>query len=134
MENQDGRMTEAEKQIRRLEALRQDKEAVSRESADRTFNPHKTQAERTEDRLRALRKRASQPVGRKSKIEGKQKSAKLTYIQIRALEQLLTQDKRLRGSVVTRIALNRFLGLENTQEENDLESRITELLRQLKGR
>jgi len=58
----------------------------------------------------------------------------LTFTQIRILEQLKSEDKRLRGSVVTRIALNRFLNLENTAEENDLESRINEILRQFKSR
>jgi hypothetical protein len=127
-------LTEAEKQVQRLQALRQQREQVSRDSAERAFSAPKTQAERTEQRLRAMRAEADRPKGRRPRIEGKQKSSKLTFLQIRVLEQILSQDKRLRGSVVTRIALNRLLGLENSAEENDLEGRIAEILRTFKNR
>jgi len=136
MSEQEKHLTEAEKQIRRLEALRQEREQTSRDSVEKAYFPPKTQAAKMEDRLRAMRAKAERPAGskRRPKIEGKQKSSKLTYTQIKVLEQLFAGDKRLRGSAVTRIALNRLLGLENTPEENDLEARVSELLRQYKTR
>jgi hypothetical protein len=128
-------LTEAEKQIRRLEALRRGKEQTSKDSVEKAYFPAKTQAAKMEERLIAMRDRAKVPAGRRrAKIEGKQKSSKLTFVQIRVLEQILASDKRLRGSVITRIALNRFLNLENTPEENDLEAKINEILRQFKSR
>ncbi len=133
---QDKPLTEAEKQIRRLQALRQGREEVTQASVERSNFPSKTQAQRTTDKLTALRDAAQKPAGskRRPKIEGKQKSSKLTFTQIRVLEQILERDKKLRGSVVTRIALNRLLGLDNSPEENDLEAELNEILRQLKSR
>jgi hypothetical protein len=135
VEDQGRHLTEAEKQIRRLEALRQQREETSKASTEKAYFPAKTQAARIEDRLKAMRRQAedSPRKSRRAKIEGKQKSSKLTFVQIRVLEQLLGKDKRLRGSAITRIALNRLLNLENTAEENELESRINEFLRQLKN-
>jgi hypothetical protein len=129
-------LTEAEKQIRRLEALRMQNEKISKGSAEKAYFPSRTQASKMEDQLRAMRDEAGKPAGarRRTKIEGKQKSSKLTFLQIRVLQQIMEQDKRLRGSVVTRIALNRFLGLDNTADENDFEARINEILRQFKTR
>ncbi len=128
-------LTEAEKQIRRLEALRQVREETTKESAEKAYFPAKTQAEKTAERLMAMRDASQKPAGsRRVKIDGKQKSSKLRFLQIRILEQLLAEDKRLRGSVVTRIALNRFLNLENTAEENEMETKINEILRQHKNR
>ena len=129
-------LTEAEKQILRLQALRQQSDNSSKASAEKAYSPAKTQAAKIEDRLKAMRSEAQRPVGkpRRVKIEGKQKSSKLTFPQIHLLEQLLAQDKRLRGSVITRIALNRFLNIDNTSEENDLETAINEILRQMKNR
>jgi len=72
--------------------------------------------------------------GRRVKIDGKQKSSKLTFTQIRLLEEVLAQDHRLKGSLITRIALNRLLGLDNTSQENDFEAQLNEILRQLKSR
>jgi hypothetical protein len=128
-------LTEAEKQIRRLQALRQGREDVTQASVERSNFPSKTQAQRTTDKLTALRDQSQKPAGskRRPKIEGKQKSSKLTFTQIRLLEQILGQDKKLRGSVVTRIALNRLLGLDNSSEENDLEAELNQILRQLKS-
>ena len=137
MSDQDKPLTEAEKQIRRLEELRQRRETDSNKSVEKAFYPPKTPAEAMADRLRAMRVEADKPAvptRRRPKIEGKQKSSKLTFHQLKVLEQLLSQEKRLRGSVITRIALNRLLGLENTPTENELEGRISELLRQFKGR
>jgi hypothetical protein len=128
-------LTEAEKQIRRLESLRQQREQTSKDAVQKNFYPAKTQAARMEEKLKAMRDDAQRPVGtkRRPKIDGKQKSSKLTFTQIKVMERLLSQDKRLRGSAITRIALNRFLNLENTSEENELEARINEILRQFKG-
>lgn len=135
MSEQEKHLTEAEKQIRRLESLRQQREEGTRNSNEKAYPPSKTMAEQTTDKLKSLRDLARQPSApRRAKIDGKQKSSKLTFHQIRALEQILTQDKRLRGSVVTRIALNRLLGLENSMEENELESRLNEILRQFKNK
>ena len=128
-------LTEAEKQIRRLQSLRQIREQNTNESAEKAYFPAKTQAEKTAEKLIAMRDAAQKPAGAKRvKIDGKQKSSKLRFLQIRILEQLLAEDKRLRGSVITRIALNRFLNLENTDEENELEARINEILRKFKNR
>ncbi len=129
-------LTEAEKQIRRLEALRQKKEEVSKASVEKTYFPPKTQADRMAERLMSMRDQVHKPAGtvkRRTGIDGKQKSSKLTFTQIRILEQVRSQDKRLRGSVITRIALNRLLGLENTAKENDLEGRLSEILKQFKN-
>jgi len=136
VDEQGKHLTEAEKQIRRLESLRQQREQTSKSAAEKAYFPPKTQAARIEERLKSMRNDAQMPVGtrRRPKIEGKQKSSKLTFTQIRVLEQLKLADKRLRGSVITRIALNRFLNLENTAEENELEARINEILRQIKNR
>ncbi len=127
-------LTEAEKQILRLQALRQQSDNNSKASVEKAVSPSRTQAAKIEDRLRAMRVDAQRPLGkpRKAKIEGKQKSSKLTFAQIALLEQLLAKDKRLRGSAVTRIALNRFLNIDNSSEENDLEAAINEILRQIK--
>lgn len=135
MSEQDKHLTEAEKQIRRLESLRQGREQTSRDSVEKAYFPPKSQAAKMEEKLRAMRSQAERPLGakRRAKIEGKQKSSKLTFVQIKVLEQLMSADKRLRGSVITRIALNRLLGLENTPEETDLEARLSEILRQYKN-
>lgn len=130
-------LTEAEKQIKRLEELRRQREETSKASVQDAYFPQKTFADRTAEKLMAMRDQAHKPAvarKRRPKIEGKQKSAKLTFIQIRILEQLFAADKRLRASAITRIALNRALGLENTDEQNELEARINEILRQYKNR
>ncbi|HUO56730.1 MAG TPA: hypothetical protein VMV05_00990 [bacterium] len=137
MDEQGKHLTQAEIQIKKLEAMRQQREQVSAESAPKSPSAPKTEAARIEERLRAMRiagekSRGSAP--RRPKIEGKQKSSKLTFAQIRLLEEILAKDSRLKGSVITRIALNRFLNIENTAEENDLEARINEILGQLKNR
>ena len=135
MGDDDKRLTEAEKQIRRLEALRSQREQDSKASAEKTYFPPKTLAEKTTEKLQAMRREADKPVRgkRRPKIEGKQKSSKLTFLQIQVLEKLLAADKRLRGSQVTRIALNRLLGLDSSAEEIELETRINEILRQFKA-
>ena len=135
MGDHDKHLTEAEKQIQKLQALRQQSDQTSKAASEKAFSPARTQAAKIEDRLRAMRSDAQRPVGkpRRVKIEGKQKSSKLTFPQIHLLEQLRTQDKRLRGSVITRIALNRFLNLDNSSEENDLEAAINEVLRKMKN-
>ena len=136
MSDQEKHLTEAEKQIRRLQALRQNREEENQTSADRANFPSKTQAQRTTDKLMALRDKSQRPVGSKRRppIEGKQKSSKLPFAQIRLLEEVLAEDKLLRGSAIVRIALNRALGLDNSSEENDLEGRLNEILRRIKNR
>jgi hypothetical protein len=125
-------MTEAEKQMLRLDVLRKRKETESKVSADRTYYPGKTPAERMTEKLMAMRNQAAQPVGMVAgpKVEGKYKSVKLTFLQIRALEQLVSKDPRLKGSQLVRIALNRLLGIENNIEENELEAVMREILKQ----
>lgn len=139
MGEQDKRLTEAEKQIRRLEALRQRKDddvqvAVQTSSSSQP----KTRADQMAQRLMNMRDKVQRAESGKprprAKIEGKQRSSKLTYNQIGLLERILQEDKRLRGSVITRIALNRLLGLELTADETDLEERLTGILRQFRGR
>jgi len=130
----DKNLTEAERQIRRLEALRQNKDQNYVPSGGNTISAPKTQAAQIEERLRAMRGDLKKASGarKRIKIEGKQKSSKLTFPQIKLLEQIAGRDKSLRGSVVTRIALNRFLNIENSPEEIDLEARINDILRQIK--
>ncbi|HET9868885.1 MAG TPA: hypothetical protein VFR02_00090 [bacterium] len=128
-------MTEAEKQIRRLEALRAKREEDSKQSAEKAFLPPRTGVERTIEKLKAMKARSASPAGSKrAKIEGRQKNAKLSNLQLTVLEQLLARDKRLRGSRIIRIALSRLLELDLSPEEVELETRIGELLRQMKSR
>ena len=132
MEDPNKHLTEAEKQALRLDVLRKKKEMESKASADKTYFPGKTSAARTIEKLQAMRNQANQPIGYVGtpKIDGKYKSVKLTFLQIRALEQLAARDPRLRGSPLVRIALNRLLGIENSADENELEARIREIIKQ----
>jgi hypothetical protein len=122
-------LTEAQKQILRLEKLRLQKEESSKASVEKVFSPPKTKAEESEQKLRAMREMIRQPQKRK-KLEGKFKKVKLRSLQIQVLDRLKAQDHRLNAAVVTRIALNRLLDIENTANENELEARISEILRQ----
>ena len=136
MDGQEKPLTEAEKQIRRLETLRLEREGLAKASAQKTRDAGKTAVERTAEKFQAMRRQSrGRPGGApRVKFEGKQKSAKLTLAQIRMLEQILAQDPRLRPSAVIRMSLNRMLGLDHNPEESDLEGRLNEILRQLKGR
>ncbi len=129
-------MTQAEKQIRRLEALRQRKDEDVQNIPQNPSSGTRTRADQMADKLTKMRDQASRPKGTKprTKVEGKQRSSKLTFNQIGLLERILAEDKELRGSVITRIALNRILGFDNTAEENDLENRLHEILRRFKNR
>jgi hypothetical protein len=129
MSDQEEHLTEAQKQILRLEKLRAEKEKSSKESVEKTFSKPQTKAEQSIRKLTAMRESARRPGG-KVKLEGKIKSYKSSISQTQILERLKAQDSRLKGSVVSRIAINRLLNIENSQEENDLESRISEILRQ----
>jgi hypothetical protein len=133
MGDQEEHLTEAQKQILRLEKLRAEKEKTSKASVEKAFSKPQTQAEQSIQKLTAMRVSAGRPGG-KIKLEGKVKSFKSSTIQTQVLERLKTQDSRLKGSVVSRIAINRLLNIENSQEENDLESRISEILRQFNTR
>ncbi len=126
-------LTEAQKQIQRLEELRAQKERESKEALEKTLSPAKTQAEQSVQKLKALREKAAKPK-KKTKLEGKSKKIKLSALQTQVLERLKAQDSRLNGAVVARIALNRFLDIENSFDENDLESRIFEILRQFNNK
>lgn len=129
MGDQEEHLTEAQKQILRLEKLRAEKEKSSKASVEKSFSKPQTRAEESIQKLTAMRESAKRPSG-KVKLEGKVKSFKSSTIQTQVLERLKAQDSRLKGSVVSRIAINRLLNIENSQEENDLESRISEILRQ----
>jgi hypothetical protein len=122
-------LTEAQKQILRLEKLRSQKEESSKASAEKTFFPPKTQAEQSANKLRSMRETVKQPK-KKMKLEGKFKKFKLRSLQVQVLERLKAQDHRLNAAVITRIAINRLLDIENSFDENDLEARIFEILRQ----
>ena len=135
MSEQEKPLTEAEKQIQRLEALRLKMQESAKASPEKIVFPPKTAVERTLESLRSFKSRAetapaSNPHHR---IEGKQKSAKLTHQQLRALEALSSKDIRLNGSRIIRIALNQMLGLEQTAEEAELATRIQEILKKLKS-
>ncbi|HVZ81005.1 MAG TPA: hypothetical protein VHE12_09470 [bacterium] len=130
-------MTQAEKQIRRLEALRQKKDEAVQVSNQDPNAPVRTKADQMADKLMRMREQAGRPSGTKSKrvkIEGKPRSSKLTFNQIGLLERILMEDKELRGSAITRIALNRLLGMENTPLENELEERLQGVLRKFRNR
>jgi hypothetical protein len=127
--DQEEHLTEAQKQILRLEKLRAEKEKSSKASVEKSFSKPQTKAEQSIQKLTALRESSKRPSG-KVKLGGKIKSFKSSTIQTQVLERLKAQDSRLKGSVVSRIAINRLLNIENSQEENDLESRISEILRQ----
>jgi len=129
MGDQEEHLTEAQKQILRLEKLRAEKEKTSKSSVEKSFSKPQTRAEESIRKLTAMRESARRP-SRKVKLEGKVKSFKSSTIQTQVLERLKAQDSRLKGSVVSRIAINRLLNIENSLEENDLESRISEILRQ----
>jgi hypothetical protein len=130
-------LTKAEEQIRRLEQLRQNMEAVASTPLEKAGSQSKTVAGRTAEKLMAMRDQIQKPARPKrprTKIDGKQKSSKLAFTLIKVLEEVHAQDKRLRGSVITRIALNRVLGLENSAKEKELEARLMEILKQLKSK
>ncbi|MGH7739814.1 MAG: hypothetical protein ACREL1_06670 [bacterium] len=130
-------LTEAEKQILRLEALRAKREDEATVSSEKAFMPPRTVVEQTIEKLQAMKTQSRQPanqVKKRKKIEGKQKSAKIPNLQLRVLDQLLTKDKRLKGSQVIRIAVSRLLELGLTAEELELETRIGEILRAMKKR
>jgi len=128
-------LTQAEKQIQRLEQLRLHKEQDSKNTAEKVFFNKKTEVERTTDRLMAMKKKAAQsPLKKRTHFEGKRKSAKLTHLQLKALEELQNRDPLLSPSQLMRIALNRFLEIENSADENAMESKVREILQQLKSR
>jgi len=100
-------LNRAEKQVRRLNPPLAE-EQVSKTSDEKTYFPPKTQAARIEERLKAMRDRPASPPAPSAAPRSKgSKRAPSDFTQIRVLEQIKSADKRLRGSVVTRIALNR---------------------------
>jgi hypothetical protein len=129
MSDEQEHLTEAQKQIQRLEKLRAEREQSSKQSVEKAFFPPKTKAEQTVNKLKAMRETAKKPRRRK-KLEGKSKKFKLSALQTQILERLKAQDSRLNSAAVARVALNRLLDIENSFDENDLEARIFEVLRQ----
>ncbi len=127
-------LTEAQKQIQRLEILRSQKEKESKASLEQSLSPKKTRAEQSVHKLKALREKAAKPHKKRPKLEGKSKSLKFSALQSQVMERLKAQDSRLNAGVVTRIALNRFLDIENSFDENDLEARVFEILRQFNSK
>lgn len=130
-------LTEAQKQVMRLEQLRAQKERELKVTAEKTYLPPRSAEERTAQRIQAMRPSPPKPkpvrVDKAKKLPkagGKSKSARLTDLQIGVLERLKTQDKRLVPGAVIRLALNRLLGIENSFAENQLESRVFEILKQ----
>jgi hypothetical protein len=135
MEDPKKPLTEAEKQILRLESLRARREEDSKQSVEKAFMPPRTVVEQTIEKLNAMKAQARKPVSaRRPKMEGKQKSAKIPTLPLTVLEQLLAKDKRLKSSRIIRIAVSRLLELDLTAEEVELETRIGEILRQIKNR
>ncbi len=135
MTEEEKHLTQAEKQIHRLEQLRLQKEQESKLSAEKAFFPAKTEVERTTARLAAMKKSADQTHGHKRpRFEGKRKSAKLTQLQVKALEGMQAQDPELSSSQLIRIAMNHFLKIENSADENTIEAKAMEILRQLSSR
>jgi hypothetical protein len=126
-------LTEAQRQILRLEKLRAQKEQSSKASVEKAFFPPKSKAEQAVRKLQNLRETARRPK-QKKKLGGKSKNIKLSALQTQVMERLKTQDSRLNAGLVTRIALNRLLDIENSFDENDIEARIFEILRQFNTR
>ncbi len=126
-------LTQAEKQILRLEELRQNKEHSSKETADKVFFPEKTEVERTTDRLKAMKDEARPQKGKRARFEGKRKSAKLTLLQIKVLEDILAKFPELSTGLLIRVAMNRLLEIENTADENTVETKVREILKQIKN-
>jgi hypothetical protein len=129
MSNPEEHLTEAQKQILRLEKLRAQKEQSSNASVEKAFSAPKTKAQEAVHKLESMRDAARKP-SKKGKLEGKTKSFKSSSLQTQVLERLKAQDSRLSGAAVSRIAINRLLNIENSLDENDLEARISEILRQ----
>ncbi len=129
MSDEQEHLTEAQKQIARLEKLRAEREQSSKQSVEKAFFPPKTKVEQTVNKLKTMRETARKPKKRK-KLEGKSKKFKLSALQTQILERLKAQDSRLNSAAVARVALNRLLDIENSFDENDLETRIFEVLRQ----
>src|ERR1700677_5014516 len=118
MGDQEEGLTAAQKQILRLEKLRAEREQSSKASVEKTFSSAKTGAEQSIQKLESMRDVAKKS-NVKKKLEGKIKSFKSSSIQTQVLERLKAQDRRLNGATVTRIALNRFLNIENSFDENE---------------
>jgi ABC-type oligopeptide transport system ATPase subunit len=133
MSEEEKHLTEAEKQIRRLEIMRQNKEHTSKETADKVFFPAKTEVQRTTDRLKAMKDQARPAHGKRPRFDGKRKSAKLTLLQVKVLEEILSKELELSTGQLMRVAMNRLLEIENTADENAIETKVREILKQIKN-
>ena len=133
MSEPESNLTDAQKQILKLEKLRAQKELTSKASVEKAFFPPKTKVEQSVRKLKAMRQIARRP-RKKKKLEGKAKKIQLSALQTQVMGRLKDQDSRLNSGIVTRIALNRLLDIENSFDENDLEARIFDILRQFNTR
>lgn len=132
MDDSSRRLSEAEKQIQRLEALRRAREEESRRSAEKAFD-RRTFVEGTVEKLRQMKADSRAPRrGRWPRIEGKRKSVKVTLLQARAMEQIAERAPELSGSALVRMALDRMLGIEPSAEGVKLEQRFEEILKDLR--
>ncbi len=80
MSEQEKPLTEAEKQIRRLQALRQGREDVTQASVERSNFPSKTQAQKSDgnDKLTAMRDQAwESPPPRNAAFQNRRETKKL---------------------------------------------------------
>jgi hypothetical protein len=136
-------LTAAELQVQRLEAMKLAQTKASQESAEKAFDPGRTFVEKTIDRLQSMKasSRKEAMPGKPSvyqsspgriQVRGVWKGVKLTEMQVKALDKLVTRAPNLRKSDIVRIALNRFLGLANCPTEAEWETRIGDLLDKIK--
>jgi hypothetical protein len=138
MDGKEKPLTDAERQVRRLESMRLAQDRATQESAEKAFDPGRTFVEKTIDRLQSLKASRKEALpGKPSvfqaapgpiRVRGQWKSFKLTEMQVKALEKLSSREPVLRKSDVVRIALNRLLGLPNTPLEGEWEARIADVL------
>ncbi len=136
-------LTDAERQVQRLESLRLAQAKASQESAEKAFDPGRTFVEKTIRRLESMKASSRKEAlpGKPSlfrsdpgriHVRGAWKSFKLTDMQVKALDKLSAREPGLRKSDVVRIALNRFLGLPQSALEDEWEARVADLVEKIK--
>jgi glycerophosphoryl diester phosphodiesterase len=125
----DFKMTDAAKQVKKLEFLRLQKEKEIRQTAEKIFASDKTPAEMIISKLQEMKKN----VHSKSGLNKRKKSVTLSQLHMDAFEKLKKRDARLRAGQIIRIALNKFLEIENSSVEVELESRIHEIIQEFKN-
>ncbi len=129
-------LTLAEKQIKRLEALRGQNQPAPTDPQIKISFPEKTYPVQKIEDSSALKGPSRQvPVfPHQHPFEGKTKSVRLTFHQLKILEKLLSHNKQLRRSPLMRLAINRLLNLPITAEEKELEKLLHETLHSFKSR